>query len=281
MKEHQFSVVVMCKNEANVIGYLLDSVKGLTDDIVIYDNGSIDATREIAHSFNASVYTGKWEGYGKTRVNAVMLAKYDWILMLDADESLDEAARQCISHLVLDDNKVVYETRFKNFYKDIHLRHGAWGNEKHIRLFNRCMINCDLAILHEKIMLSDGMRIKTLPGYILHRTCKNIPDFSRKMQHYASLWAEKNFPYKHRYLHFKMYLSPPFAFIQGYFLKAGFMDGWAGFVCSGMCAMYTFLKYAELYELHNSKKILPEDAISGNVLPGTGLKKPATASNSL
>ena len=275
MKDQQFSVVIMCKNEADVIGYLLQSVQGLTDDIVIYDNGSTDALREIAGAFNASLYTGKWEGYGKTRVNAVMLAKYDWILMLDADESLDEKARQSMRKLTLADNKVVYEFRFKNFYKDIYLRHGAWGNDSHIRLFNRCMVNCDLAIVHERIILSAGMKIKTLPGYILHRTCKNISDFSLKMQRYARLWAEKNFPYKHRYLYFKMYFSPPFAFIQGYFLKAGFMDGWPGFVCSGMSAMYTFLKYAELCELHRSKKTLSENAISKKVLPETLLKNAA------
>ena len=50
------SVVIVCKNEAAIIGQTLQSLQGLSDDIIVYDNGSTDDTMEIARSFPVRVY---------------------------------------------------------------------------------------------------------------------------------------------------------------------------------------------------------------------------------
>jgi hypothetical protein len=66
---------------------------------------------------------------------------------------------------------------------------------------------------------------------------------------YASLSADK---YKSQGRHatfIKIYFAPAFAFIQNYFFKMGFRDGWKGFICAGMTAWYTFMKYTKLKEL--------------------------------
>ena len=54
------SVVIVCKNEAAIIGQTLQSLQGLSDDIIVYDNGSTDDTMEIACS-RASVRAGDSE----------------------------------------------------------------------------------------------------------------------------------------------------------------------------------------------------------------------------
>ena len=88
MQMQAISVVIVCRNEANVIGATLRSLEGLTDDILVYDNGSTDATIDVAKSHNARVEQGSWEGFGKTKKKASSFAKYDWILSLDADEAI-------------------------------------------------------------------------------------------------------------------------------------------------------------------------------------------------
>ena len=42
-----FSIVIICKNEADIIGRSLDGLLGITDDIIVYDNGSTDGTPDI------------------------------------------------------------------------------------------------------------------------------------------------------------------------------------------------------------------------------------------
>ena len=54
------SIVIICKDEADVIGNTLQSLQGITDDIVVYDNGSTDATMEIAKQFNVQLHKGSW-----------------------------------------------------------------------------------------------------------------------------------------------------------------------------------------------------------------------------
>ncbi|HEY9363323.1 MAG TPA: glycosyltransferase family 2 protein, partial [Chitinophagaceae bacterium] len=102
------SVVIICKNEVDNISACLQSVQCISDDVVVYDNGSTDGTQDVAKRYNARLVEGAWEGFGATKQKATALAKYDWILNLDADEALDEALMDELEKLSLSDAHVVY-----------------------------------------------------------------------------------------------------------------------------------------------------------------------------
>src|SRR5206468_7980858 len=102
----RFSIVIICKNEASGIGRVLQSIKDISDDIVIYDNGSTDNTIEVLKTFPVKIYQGEWLGFGKTKQKAVSFARYKWILSLDADEALDSNLQQELKNLNLSDNKL-------------------------------------------------------------------------------------------------------------------------------------------------------------------------------
>jgi glycosyltransferase involved in cell wall biosynthesis len=111
----RLSVVIVCKNGANVIGETIKSFSGLTDDILVYDNGSTDGTKGIVKQSKARLVEGSWEGFGKTKNKANALAKYNWILSLDADEAIDEWLKENLLKQDLADEKKVFEFKFKNF----------------------------------------------------------------------------------------------------------------------------------------------------------------------
>ncbi len=246
---NKFSVVIVCKNEADIIGKTLQSLQGLVQDIVVYDTGSKDDTITIAKRNNASVYQGNWEGYGPTKNRAVALARNDWILSLDADEALDEVLKLSLQQEPLDDENCVYEIRFRNFLGSKALHFGEWGKDKHIRLFNRKKVQWNNADVHEQLLLPGNVRVKSLKGSVLHYTMKDAKDFRSKMENYAALSAVKYFKEGRRPARVKMILSPLFSFVKNFFLKAGFLDGAAGLTCARMNAYYTKLKYKKLKEL--------------------------------
>src|SRR6266404_1489284 len=95
----KISVVIICKEEE--IGRCLKSLEGLTDDIVVLDNGSTDNTKKIVRIAGARLVEESWEGFGKTKNKAIKLAKYNWILNLDADESIDEELKNSLQNLSL------------------------------------------------------------------------------------------------------------------------------------------------------------------------------------
>src|SRR5574339_120095 len=149
----RLSIIIVCKNEASIIGDTINSFEGLTDDILVYDNGSIDGTQNIVRKTCARLVEGNWEGFGKTKNKANAMAKYDWILSLDADEAIDDKLKRNLLEQELINDKKVFEFKFKNFLGDKWLRFGVWGTDKHIRLFNKVKIKWNDADVHESLLL--------------------------------------------------------------------------------------------------------------------------------
>lgn len=267
------SVVIICKNGSPRLAETILSVQGIGNEILLYDSGSTDDSVQIAEMFGVTVKQGSWEGYGRNRYKAAQLAKNDWILMLDTDEVLDDELKASIMKIDLADESMVYNFWYKNFYGNKYMRFGEWGNDSHIRMANRKTVRIDQEIVHEKLFLQQGLSIRTLKGYLLHYTVQDSTDYARKVMDYAMLSATK-YQQQGRHSSFiKIYCSPLFSFLQYYFFKLGFLDGWKGFVCATMTAWYTFLKYTKLKELErqttgSAKK---EKAIVRKLRPTTKL----------
>lgn len=249
-----FSIVIVCKNEAGVIGAVLDSARAVTDNVVVYDNGSSDGTQEIARQYpNVALIQGTWEGFGKTKQKATALARHAWVLSLDADEALDAVLQQELQQLALVDTGIAYRIRYKNFLGKKHLRWGEWGFDRHIRLFHKSQGGWNDAPVHETLQLSAGVSIVDLKGYVLHRTVTDLREYGQKVLQYAMLNAEKYHARGKKAGFVKRYLAPSFTFFKFYIVHLGFLDGWEGLVCARMTAWYTFLKYARLRELQDAK----------------------------
>lgn len=85
------SVCMMVKNEEKNLPRALDSVKDWVDEIIVVDTGSTDRTVEIAESYGAQIYHHPWENdFSKHRNQSISYATSDWLLILDADEELDQ-----------------------------------------------------------------------------------------------------------------------------------------------------------------------------------------------
>jgi glycosyltransferase involved in cell wall biosynthesis len=256
MKE--ISVVIICKNEEAEIGRCLESLDGLTDDIVVLDNGSTDNTKNIVQQAGVRLIEESWEGFGKTKNKATRFAKYDWILNLDADESIDKELKRSLQNVSLHEPDEVYAIRFKNFFGKKYLRFGEWGGDKHMRLFNRNKVNWNEANVHENLSLSSNIKVKRINGYIHHYTVNTVPEFIEKMFRYASLSAEKYAEQGKKSSWLKVNFAPLFAFIKYYIFKLGFLDGKEGLICAKMTSYYTFVKYNQLMKLNDFKHKLKE-----------------------
>ncbi|HKE93155.1 MAG TPA: glycosyltransferase family 2 protein, partial [Povalibacter sp.] len=81
------TLLIIARDEAEVIGRCLDSVPFAAEKLVI-DSGSTDGTQDIARRHGARVVYQDWLGFGAQRNFATTQASHDWILALDADETL-------------------------------------------------------------------------------------------------------------------------------------------------------------------------------------------------
>ncbi len=245
------SVVIITKNEAHIIGTTLQSLQGLTDDIVMVDSGSTDETIAIGQQFNARVIETGWNGYGINKNVGIDAALHDWILNIDADEALDEKLKQSLLQLQLQDERVLYEMRFKNFFCGKWIRFGEWGFDKHIRLFNRKQVRWNAAAVHESLQLPADARVQLIPGHILHYTTQHEEEYAFKTIAYAKLNAEKYFQQGKKANLLKQLFSPLFSFIKYYIFKGGFLDGSYGWTIAFSTAKYTYLKYSFLRKMYH------------------------------
>ncbi|RZL98521.1 MAG: glycosyltransferase family 2 protein, partial [Pedobacter sp.] len=171
------SVVIITKNEAHIIGNTLRSLEGLAADIVIVDSGSTDDTISICRNFHCHIIETKWLGYGPTKNLGIDAAGEEWILSIDADEAVDESLKQSILALTGGDDQTAYKLNFHTFFGSKRIRFGAWGKDKHIRLFNRKKVRWNDAAVHENLVMSEGIIIKEIAGNILHYTSNSIADY--------------------------------------------------------------------------------------------------------
>ena len=249
-KISHISAVMIVKNAQNSIRETLKSLQ-LFQEVVIYDNGSTDKTKEIVNEFsNVVLIEGEFLGFGPTKNRAASYAKNSWIFSIDSDETLDEKLQQSLKTIKLD-NKKLYTIQRTNFYKNQQIKH-CWGDDIIIRLYNKEATSFTDKQVHEKIV-SDGFQIQMLQGLLNHYPYGSISDFIIKLDRYSTIYAQDNQGTKSS-SPTKAFFNGLFSFTKTYFFKQGFRDGYAGLVIAFSHMATNFYKYIKLYELNKELK---------------------------
>jgi glycosyltransferase involved in cell wall biosynthesis len=245
----KLSVVIITFNEERNIGRCIDSVKNIADEIIVLDSVSSDNTVMIAESKGAKVHLQPFLGYGEQKNRALSFAQYDYILSLDADEALDKTLEKSIFTLKSEtSHAAAYTMNRCTNYCGKFIRHGAWYPDKQLRLFSRSAASWDGSFIHEKVTLKDeSQKIQHIKGDILHYSYNSIEEHVQQNNNYSTISADTLFKKGKRTSIFKIVINPLWAFIVGYIIRLGFMDGFYGFVVALHVAHLSFLKHAKLY----------------------------------
>lgn len=250
------SIIIITKNEAEVIAKCIKVCTAITDDVIIIDNGSTDGTFKIAERLNCRVFLETWDGYGANKNKGAQYAKYDWILSIDADELPDPELIEALHQVEFSDPKVVYDVRFKSYLGQKEIKYGNWGNDHRIRLFHRNYIRWSTSKVHETLLIPKLITIKKLKGHIHHYTADNRKECHQKAIYYANLSAEQYLISNKKAVWIKLYLSPVFGFLRNYICRLGFLDGAEGLYIATMIYKNTWLKYYYLKQLQRNLTIL-------------------------
>lgn len=242
------SVVMIVRNESANLRGCLDTVRW-SDEIVIVDSGSDDDTVSIARAYTDKVYVEPdWKGYGVQRQRAQARAAGDWVFMLDADERMTPALRAEIQAVIeRDDRGVVCAVPRLSFCFGRFIRHGGWYPDYVVRLYPRTRARYDDAPVHEKVRTDSGMKVARLRGDLLHYTYRDLEHYLVKSASYAAAWAAARTRDGRRASLTQGVLHGFGCFLRMYVLRAGFLDGRAGFLLAALSAHSTFAKYADLW----------------------------------
>ncbi len=100
-KGETLSLCMIVKNEQPNLVRCLSSVKAAVDEMIVVDTGSTDRTKELAAVFGAKVFDFDWdEDFSSARNFSLSKATGDWILVLDADETVSSRDHERIRDLI-------------------------------------------------------------------------------------------------------------------------------------------------------------------------------------
>jgi glycosyltransferase involved in cell wall biosynthesis len=134
------SVAIATYNESANIGRCLDSIKNLSNDIVIVDGQSSDDTVKIAKQYPhvKVISTTNKPNFHINKQLAIDNCQHDWVLLLDADEAVSpQLSKEIISLLSLDPSRVKSVTDklldnhplFKRHQQILESRDGQYGQK--------------------------------------------------------------------------------------------------------------------------------------------------------
>lgn len=251
----RLSVIVITKNEATRLGPCLRSL-AFADECIVVDSGSSDGTAALARELGAQVIeTPDWPGFGPQKQRALDAARGTWVFSIDADEWVDDTLAAAIRGVVQADAEAEpggadgqpsgYVVARLSALCGQWMRAGSWQPDPCLRLFRRGSARYSDDQVHERLIHTG--RTARLPGWLLHNSLPRLQQALDKMNAYSSGRARDQAARGKRGGLGKAIGHGLWAFIRGYLLRRGFLDGRLGFVLAVMDAEASYYRYLKLW----------------------------------
>ncbi|HZQ51311.1 MAG TPA: glycosyltransferase family 2 protein [Bryobacteraceae bacterium] len=249
----KISATIITFNEERNIARVIESLR-CCDEILVLDSGSQDRTVEIATKLGAHVVEASWHGYAAQKNIAAELAQHDWVLSLDADESLSEALEAEIWQIKKAGPKFDgYTVPRLAQYLGRWILHSGWYPDRKVRLFDRRKAKWVGEFVHESVEVEGS--VGHLKSNLLHFTCNSLSEHLRSMDSYTTLAAQEIVSRGKAVGLTDLLIDPPWTFFRTYVLKRGFLDGTEGLSIAYMAALYNFLKYSKARYMSPGRKL--------------------------
>ncbi|MEI6946642.1 glycosyltransferase family 2 protein [Paraflavisolibacter sp. H34] len=274
------SVIILTCNESKNIRDCLESVKDLTDDIIIVDSGSTDDTLEIAAQYTQKLYHHPFENYSRQRnwAFAHVDCKYEWIFNMDADHRLTVEIKTELAALfqkgVPADIRGFMASR-RTMFMNRWIRHGGHYPVYHGVIFKKGYGACEEKEYDQHFLIKGKSMV--LQGDVEDIITDSLNTFISRHNKWATLESRDildkgkqegkikpckngNLMEQRRYQRMRYYSYPRFWRVFLYFfyrfvIKGGFRDGKEGLIFHFLQGFwFRFLVDAKLYELETSAK---------------------------
>lgn len=241
----KLSLCLAVFNEEKNIHYPLDSAYDFVDEVIIVDGGSTDKTVEIAKSYGKKVKVITSPNPPMFHINkqkAIVAAKGDWIIQLDADEALTPEQKGEIKEIINSRDSVeAYNMPRRNWFLTRFLMKGGQYPDYTIRLYKNGAARFPCKDVHENVEINGTVGFMKNP--LLHYADPEFSRYLKRWDRYTTLEVEK-MPKGANLSFFRYFVwLPKITFLSMYFRHKGFMDGFPGFVFS----LFSSLRFMVIY----------------------------------
>jgi len=205
-----------------------------TDEIVLLDGGSQDATIEVARAHGCRVISRPFDNFARQRNHALQAATGDWVLSIDADERPTPRLVAEIRRRVARWRQSAFRVPIRSTIFGRTFRYSGTQDDLPVRLFRRDWARWT-GDVHEVLQVSG--RIGRLDAWLEHATMPTLADFLAKMHRYTRIKAQALAASDCRPAWHDTWLKPPYETLRRLICKQGLLDGpagWAFCLLSGL-----------------------------------------------
>ena len=247
----KISVIILTKNEEEVILDCLESVKW-ADEIVVVDNGSTDNTLGIVKKFGIKniIQSGAENTFSERRNLGAEAAKGDWLLYVDADERVTPILKKEIEEVISKkDNPAAYAIPRRNIRLTKELHWGGWWPDYVIRLIKKEKLVAWEGDLHEQPVVEG--EVGYLKEALVHFSHRG--SFEHKLQNtinWSKIEAQKLYEANHPPMTVTRFSSAMAReFFKRMIKSQAFRDGTEGIIEAIYQVFSVFVTYARLWEM--------------------------------
>jgi len=198
----KISASLIVKNEQDHLRTCLESIQGI-DEIVIVDTGSSDNTISIAREYTDKVYHGEeylWQDdFAHSRNQSLGLCTGDWVLIIDADEVLEEGGLEKLREAISKTSKtgLYFNTVSASNHSQVHQSirafrrdSGKWMGKAHNYIVGVSTEKINVTVYYGYSNAHQLDPDRTLR--ILEKACKENPSLARERYYLArEYWYRK------------------------------------------------------------------------------------------
>lgn len=271
------SVLILTLNEESNIAACLDSL-AWSDDIVVLDSLSSDATCRIAESRGARTVSrpfDNWSAHQNWAVSSIEF-RHPWVLYLDADERCSPELRdEVLACARATAPESAFRLRRKDYFMGRWLKHAQLYPTWFVRVFRPERIRYERLV--NPVAVVDGP-VGVLQEHIIHYPFSHgISHWIARHNRYSDmealeaaklrdhggrggrLWTRDSIERRRalKDVFFRLPARPVLKFLYYYCWRRGFLDGRAGLSYASLQAIYEYMIACKSWELERRRRGLP------------------------
>lgn len=192
-KKNKLSAVINTKNVEKILPEAIKSLN-FADEIIVVDMCSSDKTVAVAKKLGAKVFSHPDVGYADpARDFALSKANNDWILVLDADETISKTLANKITEIT---NSKTTTNAFliprKNIIFGKWMKHTGWWPDYQIRLFRKNTVSWKVGVHRHPDIIGKSEKLPANEDLsIIHMNYESIEQFINKLNKYTTIQAKE------------------------------------------------------------------------------------------
>jgi glycosyltransferase involved in cell wall biosynthesis len=251
--DNKISALLITYNEVSHIDEVINNI-GFANEIIVIDSYSNDGTFEKLLKFkHVKTIQRPFKNFADQRNYALIQAKFEWILFIDADERITPKLKnEILKEINIEQNTVAFKFKRLFIFKNKKIRFSGFQTDKTYRLFKKGHISYnEKRIVHELPVINGNSKV--LKNKMLHYSFKTREQYKSKMERYASLKALELYNKGKRASFFHFTFRPLYKFLVNYVIRLGILDGKEGYQLCYLGAYGVYYRYCELQKLWKTK----------------------------